>query len=58
MGDVKRLILAGFKPDCARKIVFFFRAQGDDAGLQKYIHEAEKRCDLQVLQSKHWAERG
>lgn len=58
MGDVERLVAAGIRPDCARETVLWFRAQGDDMGLQRYIREAEERHALQILQSKRRAECG
>ena len=58
MGAVERLIAAGIRPDSAMESVLWFRAQGDDMGLQRYIREAEDRHALQILQSKLRAECG
>ena len=43
MTPVERLIAAGIRPDCARETIMWFRAQGDDYGLQKYLDEIEAR---------------
>ena len=43
MGAVERLIIAGIQPDCARETVMWYRAQGDDYGLEKHLAEVESR---------------
>ena len=43
MGAVERLIAAGIRPDCAQETVMWYRAQGDDYGLEKYLTEVESR---------------
>ena len=43
MGAVERLIAAGIRPDCAQETVMWYRAQGDDYGLEKYLNEVESR---------------
>ena len=43
MTPVERLIAAGIRPDCARETIMWFRAQGDDYGLEKYLNEVESR---------------
>ena len=43
MTPVERLIAAGIRPDCARETIMWFRAQGDDYGLEKYLNEVEAR---------------
>ena len=35
MGSVERLIAAGIRKDCAEETVMWYRAQGDDYGLEK-----------------------
>ena len=43
MDAVTRLIQAGIRPDCAVETVAWYRSQGDDIGLDRYIHAAETR---------------
>ena len=43
MGAVERLVAAGIKKDCAEETVLWYRAQGDDYGLEKYLNEVESR---------------
>lgn len=43
MTPVERLIAAGIRPDCSRETIMWFRAQGDDYGLEKYLNEVESR---------------
>lgn len=43
MGAVERLIAAGIRPDCAQETVMWYRAQGDDYGLERYVSEVESR---------------
>lgn len=43
MRAVERLIAAGIRPDCAQETVLWYRAQGDDYGLEKYLNEVESR---------------
>lgn len=52
MADVSRLMATGIKPDCAQKIVMWFRAQGNDSGLEEFIKQEEQRYALYLLQSK------
>lgn len=47
MDSVTRLVQAGIRPDCAVETVAWYRQQGNDNGLERYIQEAEirhKRC--------------
>ena len=55
MGAVDRLIAAGIRPDCAQETVMWYRAQGDDYGLEKYLNEVESRQDRKStrLNSSH-----
>ena len=43
MTHTERLIAAGIRPDCAQETVMWYRAQGDDYGLEKYVNEVESR---------------
>lgn len=43
MDMVSRLVQAGIRPDCAQETVLWYRAQGDDYGLEKYLNEVESR---------------
>lgn len=43
MDAVTRLIRAGIRPDCAVETVAWYRSQGDDSGLERYIYAAETR---------------
>ena len=52
MTPVERLIEAGIRPDCAVETVEWYRTQGDDHILERYIQEAELRHGIQVLQPK------
>ena len=52
MTPVERLIEAGIRPDCALETVEWYRTQGDDHILERYIQEAELRHGIQVLQPK------
>ncbi len=47
MDTIRRLVEAGIRPDCAVETVAWFRQQGDDRGLERYIQEAEKRAEGQ-----------
>lgn len=49
MTPVERLIAAGIRPDCARETIMWFRAQGDDYGLEKYLNEVEARKGVPAL---------
>lgn len=44
MDAVNRLIQAGIRPDCATETVLRYETQGDAAGLERYILDAEKRA--------------
>lgn len=47
LDTVTRLVQAGIRPDCAAETVAWFRQQGNDSALERYIQEAEsrhKRC--------------
>lgn len=44
MDAVNRLIQAGIRPDCAAETVLRYEAQGDPAGLKRYILDAETRA--------------
>ena len=41
MDMVSRLVQAGIRPDCAVETVAWFRQQGNDAGLERYVNEVE-----------------
>lgn len=43
MDAVTRLIQAGIRPDCAVETVAWYRSQGDDNGLERYVYAAETR---------------
>jgi hypothetical protein len=43
MDTITRLIQAGIRPDCAVETVAWFRHQGDERGLERYIQQAESR---------------
>ena len=43
MDAVTRLIQAGIGPDCAVETIAWYRSQGDDSGLERYIYAAETR---------------
>jgi len=43
MNTVTRLVEAGVSPACAVETVAWFRQQGDDNGLERYIRELEAR---------------
>lgn len=44
MDTIRRLVEAGINPSCAVETVAWFREQGDDHGLERYIQDAERRC--------------
>lgn len=44
MDAVNRLIQAGIPSDCASDTVLEFEARGDDAGLERYVQDAEARA--------------
>ena len=46
MDPVNRLIQAGIRSDCATETVLQFEARGDDAGLECYILEEEKKAEI------------
>lgn len=48
MDAVTRLVQAGIRPDCAIETIGWFRQQGDDNGLEKYIQQAESRFKRHV----------
>lgn len=52
MDMVSRLVSAGIRPDCAVETVAWFRQQGNDAGLERYVNEVEDKYGVQVLQPK------
>lgn len=43
MDSITRLVQAGIRPDCAVETVAWFRQQGNDIGLERYIQDAESR---------------
>ncbi len=43
MDAITRLVQAGICPDCAVETVAWFRQQGNDSGLERYIQDAESR---------------
>ena len=43
MDTITRLVTAGIRPDCAVETVAWFREQGDDNGLEKYISSIERK---------------
>ena len=47
---VSRLVQAGIRPDCAVETVAWFRQQGNDAGLERYVNEVEEKYGVCVLQ--------
>ena len=50
MDMVSRLVQAGIRPDCAVETVAWFRQQGNDAGLERYVNEVEEKYGVRVLQ--------
>jgi len=48
MDSITRLVQAGIRPDCATETVAWFRSQGDDHGLERYILQAESRIKHHV----------
>lgn len=44
----ERLIAAGIRPDCAVETVVWFRTQGDEAGLERYVTGVEARSNMEV----------
>ena len=50
MDMVSRLVQAGILPDCAVETVAWFRQQGNDAGLERYVNEVEEKYGVRVLQ--------
>lgn len=44
MDMVTRLVEAGIPPDCAVETIAWFRQQGDDNGLERYIRELERKA--------------
>ena len=49
MDMVSRLVQAGILPDCAVETVAWFRQQGNDAGLDRYVNEVERRHEKAVF---------
>ena len=49
MDMVSRLVQAGILPDCAVETVAWFRQQGNDAGLERYVNEVERRHEKAVF---------
>lgn len=43
MSTYERLIYAGVSPEEAVEVIAWYRLQGDDNGLEKYISELEER---------------
>lgn len=50
MDMVSRLVQAGILPDCAVETVAWFRQQGNDAGLERYVNEVEEKYGVRILQ--------
>lgn len=48
MDAIRRLVEAGIRPDCAVETVAWYRQQGDDNGLERYIQEVEMRHAMEV----------
>lgn len=44
MNPYQRLVSLGMNPECARETVFWYMAQGDDDGLEKYVEEVERNA--------------
>lgn len=42
MDTITRLVQAGIRPDCAVETVAWYRQQGNDQGLERYIQEVER----------------
>lgn len=42
MYDIERLISAGMDPETAFDTVFWYKQQGNDSGLERYICEVER----------------
>ena len=42
LDEKERLIRAGIRPDCAAETVQWFRQQGDEDGLERYIQSKEQ----------------
>lgn len=60
MDMVSRLVQAGILPDCAVETVAWFRQQGNDAGLERYVNEVEEkvwstRTSTRTRPSAMWA---
>lgn len=45
MDAANRLIKAGIRPDCAVETVAWFRRQGDDSSLERYVSRAERKAE-------------
>ena len=58
MTYLERLTATGMNPECAREAVFWYMAQGDDNGLERYVTEVEEHNrHVDTLQSKsRWAQ--
>ena len=41
MTHLQRLVATGMNPECARDAVCWYRFQGDDDGLERYVREVE-----------------
>ncbi len=48
MDTITRLVQAGIRPDCAVDTVAWYRRQGNDSDLEKYIQNAESRHKRQL----------
>jgi len=58
MTYLERLTATGMNPECAREAVFWYMAQGDDNGLERYVTEVEEHNrHVDTLQSEsRWAQ--
>lgn len=45
MTEFERLVQAGIKPDCALDTCNWYRMQGDDSSLKRYVREVEERAE-------------
>lgn len=43
MTYMERLVATGMNPECAQDTVCWYRFQGDDEGLERYVKDVEDR---------------
>lgn len=56
MNAFTRLVEAGIRPDCAIETVAWYREQGDEQGLARYVEEVEEK--IRRLEKKERANCG